>query len=92
MARPDPLNAADILLEAVERLLMHKQPEAPVLVVFEDLHWIDTKKTQALLDSLVESIPYQAWVLKTITGPGGPTMAGAAKRPTGRLVQSYCRL
>ena len=29
---------------------------APVLVVFEDLHWIDTE-TQALLDSLVESLP-----------------------------------
>ena len=28
----------------------------PVLVVFEDLHWIDTE-TQALLDSLVESLP-----------------------------------
>ena len=28
----------------------------PVLVVFEDLHWIDSE-TQALLDSLVESLP-----------------------------------
>ena len=28
----------------------------PVLLVFEDLHWIDTE-TQALLDSLVESLP-----------------------------------
>ena len=28
----------------------------PVLVVFEDLHWIDAE-TQALLDSLVESLP-----------------------------------
>ena len=27
-----------------------------MLVVFEDLHWIDTE-TQALLDSLVESLP-----------------------------------
>ena len=28
----------------------------PLLVLFEDLHWIDTE-TQALLDSLVESLP-----------------------------------
>ena len=28
----------------------------PLLVVFEDLHWIDTE-TQALLDALVESLP-----------------------------------
>jgi predicted ATPase len=28
----------------------------PLLLVFEDLHWIDTE-TQALLDSLVESVP-----------------------------------
>jgi predicted ATPase len=28
----------------------------PLLLVFEDLHWIDSE-TQALLDSLVESLP-----------------------------------
>ena len=28
----------------------------PLLLVFEDLHWIDAE-TQALLDSLVESLP-----------------------------------
>ena len=30
--------------------------EQPLLLVFEDLHWIDSE-TQALLDSLVESLP-----------------------------------
>jgi hypothetical protein len=30
--------------------------QQPLLLVFEDLHWIDTE-TQALLDSLVESLP-----------------------------------
>ena len=29
---------------------------SPLLLVFEDLHWIDAE-TQALLDSLVESLP-----------------------------------
>jgi class 3 adenylate cyclase/tetratricopeptide (TPR) repeat protein len=43
-------------LEAVKRLLLRESQVQPLLVVFEDLHWIDTE-TQALLDSLVESLP-----------------------------------
>src|SRR5262249_4698794 len=38
------------------RLLLRESQVQPLLVVFEDLHWIDTE-TQALLDSLVESLP-----------------------------------
>ena len=34
----------------------HENPAAPLVVVFEDLHWIDSE-TQTLLDSLVESLP-----------------------------------
>jgi predicted ATPase len=37
-------------------VLLRESQVQPVLVVFEDLHWIDTE-TQALLDSLVESLP-----------------------------------
>ena len=43
-------------LEAVKRLLLRESQVQPVLVVFEDLHWIDSE-TQALLDGLVESLP-----------------------------------
>jgi class 3 adenylate cyclase/tetratricopeptide (TPR) repeat protein len=43
-------------LEAMKRLLLRESQEQPLLLVFEDLHWIDTE-TQALLDSLVESLP-----------------------------------
>src|SRR5262249_19810251 len=43
-------------LDAVRRLLLRESQEQPLLVVFEDLHWIDAE-TQALLDSLVESLP-----------------------------------
>ncbi|HSF02011.1 MAG TPA: tetratricopeptide repeat protein, partial [Solirubrobacterales bacterium] len=43
-------------LEAVKRLLLRESQIQPLLVVFEDLHWIDTE-TQALLDGLVESLP-----------------------------------
>src|SRR5262249_42815180 len=42
-------------LEAVKRRLLRESQVQPLLVVFEDLHWIDGE-TQALLDSLVESL------------------------------------
>ena len=40
----------------MKRLLLRESQEQPLLLVCEDLHWIDTE-TQALLDSLVESVP-----------------------------------
>ena len=43
-------------LAALKRLLLRESQEQPLLLVFEDLHWIDAE-TQALLDSLVESLP-----------------------------------
>jgi predicted ATPase len=42
--------------EALKRVLVRESQVQPLLLVFEDLHWIDTE-TQALLDSLVESLP-----------------------------------
>src|SRR4029453_7757478 len=42
-------------LEALIRLLLREAERQPVLVLVEDLHWIDAE-TQALLDSLVEAI------------------------------------
>ena len=43
-------------LEAVKRMLILESQVQPLLLVFEDLHWID-EATQTLLDSLVESLP-----------------------------------
>ena len=43
-------------LDALKRLLMRESQIQPLLLVFEDLHWIDAE-TQALLDSLIESLP-----------------------------------
>ena len=43
-------------LEALKQLLIRESQVQPLLVVFEDLHWIDSE-TQALLDGLVESLP-----------------------------------
>src|SRR5215468_10173045 len=42
-------------LDAVKRLLLRESQIQPLLVVFEDLHWIDGE-TQALLDNLVDSL------------------------------------
>src|SRR5207247_2193147 len=52
----DPPQRRQRTLDAVKHLLLRESQRQPVLVVFEDLHWIDSE-TQALLDSLVESLP-----------------------------------
>jgi class 3 adenylate cyclase len=43
-------------LEALKRVLLRESQGQPLLLVFEDLHWIDSE-TQALLDSLIDSLP-----------------------------------
>jgi tetratricopeptide (TPR) repeat protein len=43
-------------LDALKRVLLRESQVQPLVLVFEDLHWIDTE-TQALLDSLIESLP-----------------------------------
>jgi class 3 adenylate cyclase/tetratricopeptide (TPR) repeat protein len=52
----DPPQRRQRTLTALKRVLLRESQVQPVLLVFEDLHWIDTE-TQALLDSLVESLP-----------------------------------
>ncbi len=52
----DPPQRRQRILDAVKRLVLHETRAQPLLVVVEDLHWIDTE-TQAFLDSLVESLP-----------------------------------
>jgi class 3 adenylate cyclase/tetratricopeptide (TPR) repeat protein len=52
----DPAQRRQRTLDAVKHLLLRESQEQPVLVVFEDLHWIDAE-TQVLLDGLVESLP-----------------------------------
>jgi class 3 adenylate cyclase/tetratricopeptide (TPR) repeat protein len=52
----DPPPRRQRTLAALKRLVLRESQEQPLLLVFEDLHWIDSE-TQALLDSLVESLP-----------------------------------
>jgi class 3 adenylate cyclase/tetratricopeptide (TPR) repeat protein len=52
----DPSQKRLRILDGVKGLMLREAKVQPLSLVFEDLHWIDTE-TQALLDSLVESLP-----------------------------------
>jgi class 3 adenylate cyclase len=52
----DPSQKRQRTLDACKRLLFRESQVQPLLLVFEDLHWVDLE-TQTLLDSLVESLP-----------------------------------
>ena len=52
----DPSHRRQRTLDALTRLLLRESQAQPLLLVVENLHWIDTE-TQAVLDSLVESLP-----------------------------------
>jgi predicted ATPase len=52
----DPRERRSRTLVAVKQLLLREAREQPLLLIFEDLHWIDGE-THAVLDSLVDSLP-----------------------------------
>jgi class 3 adenylate cyclase/tetratricopeptide (TPR) repeat protein len=52
----DPGQRRHRTLEAVKRLLFRESHVQPLLVIIENLHWVDSE-TQAFLDSLVDSLP-----------------------------------
>jgi predicted ATPase/class 3 adenylate cyclase len=52
----DPPQRRQRTLDGLKRMLLRESQVQPLLLVFEDLHWIDAE-TQALLDQLVESLP-----------------------------------
>ena len=54
--RLDPSQRRQQTLDGIKRLLLRESQVQPLLLVFEDLHWIDAE-TQALLDNAVESLP-----------------------------------
>ena len=68
---PDPLQMMDPLikrqrtLEGIRQIILAESLVQPVVMVFEDVHWID-EQTQALLDLLADSIG-DARVLMLVT-------------------------
>jgi len=55
--------------ESLKRLMIRESQKQPLLMVFEDLHWIDNE-TQAFLDNLVESLPMARLLLLVNYRPG----------------------
>ena len=55
LAQMDPLIKRQRTLDAIKRIILRESLAQPVVLIFEDLHWIDNQ-TQALLDLLVDSI------------------------------------
>ncbi|HSE85047.1 MAG TPA: adenylate/guanylate cyclase domain-containing protein [Candidatus Binatia bacterium] len=55
--------------ESLKRLMIRESQKQPLLMVFEDLHWIDNE-TQAFLDKLVESLPMARILLLVNYRPG----------------------
>ena len=60
--RLDPPQRRQRTLDGLKRVLLRESQVQPLLLVFEDLHWIDSE-TQALLDHLVESLPTRSLLL-----------------------------
>jgi class 3 adenylate cyclase/tetratricopeptide (TPR) repeat protein len=58
----DPQQRRRYTFDAIKRVLVRESQRQPLLIVFEDLHWIDSE-TQAFLDSFVESLPMARIVL-----------------------------
>jgi class 3 adenylate cyclase/tetratricopeptide (TPR) repeat protein len=61
-SRLDPAQRRQRILDALKRLLLRASQRQPLLLVFEDLHWIDAE-TQAFLDTFVESLPAASGLL-----------------------------
>jgi class 3 adenylate cyclase len=58
----DPPRRRRQAIESVKRLLLRESRVQPLLLVFEDMHWVDAE-TQAVLDTLVEGLPTAAVLL-----------------------------
>jgi class 3 adenylate cyclase/predicted ATPase len=68
--QPSPLQQMDPQIrrrrtfDALKRLFLRESLNQPVLLIFEDLHWIDTE-TQGVLDTLSESVASTRMLLLT---------------------------
>ena len=55
LAQMDPQIRRQRTLDAIKRIVLRESLKQPVVVIFEDLHWIDAQ-TQALLDLLADGL------------------------------------
>ena len=65
----EPQQRRRYTLEGLKRVMVRESQKQPLLLIFEDLHWIDNE-TQAFLDDLVESLPMARMLLLVNYRPG----------------------
>ena len=65
----EPQQRRRLTFEALKRVLIRESLKTAVLLLMEDLHWIDNE-TQAFLDHLVESLPMTRLLLLVNHRPG----------------------
>ncbi len=58
----DPQTRRQLTLEALSRVIVRESRNQPLVVIFEDLHWIDSA-TQGLLDLLIDAIAGERVIL-----------------------------
>ena len=59
-------------LDAIKRIMLRESMRQALMVIFEDLHWVDTE-TQALLNLLADSIAPAKVLLLVNYRPEYPT-------------------
>jgi class 3 adenylate cyclase/tetratricopeptide (TPR) repeat protein/KaiC/GvpD/RAD55 family RecA-like ATPase len=65
----EPRQRRRATFDALKRVLIRESQKQPLILLMEDLHWIDSE-TQAFLDSLVESMPMARILLLVNYRPG----------------------
>ena len=65
----DPVERRHQTRKAAKQVILVESTIQPLLVVFEDVHWIDSE-SQALLDALVEELPAARILLVVTCRPG----------------------
>ncbi len=66
----DPGQRRRAIIDAVKRLLLRESQAQPLVVVFEDLHWVDAE-SQAVLDAVADSLPAAKLLLLVNLRPEG---------------------
>ena len=85
----DPPQRRQRTLDACKRVVLRESQAQPLLLVCEDVHWIDAE-TQALLDTLVESLP-RARLLVLVTYRPEYQHGWSSKPTTRRCASILCR-
>jgi len=84
-----PTQRRQRILNAVRSLLLREAREQPLLLVIEDLHWLDSE-TRALLDAVVDSLG-AARLLLLVNYRPEYQHPGAAKHTTAKCGWTHCR-